>query len=97
VSLPVRLAARAMGPAAVLQLAPMFHGRLYDVGALAVEPGGTGARVTANGSELFDNPTWQLLQCFALRLMVEATGRRPQSTGVEATQSGGVRFTIRWT
>ncbi len=66
---------RRVGPASILRRAAALHRQAYDLGRVQVQVQAGQATIGTRGSPLFDNPTWQLLQVFAHRLLIANTGR----------------------
>ncbi len=70
-----RALVRSVGPASILRRAAAIHRQAYDHGQASSVVHDREAVVTSQGSALFENPTWQLLQLIAHRLLIEQTGR----------------------
>lgn len=93
-----RFALRGLGLRRVLSKAPGVHRRLYDVGRVEVERlERSSARLCFTGAELFEHPTWQLLQSFATRMLFELMGRgRGLQLEAQAPAAGSFALELTW-
>lgn len=89
VSLVERVARLAVSPKRILSHAEKIHGNLFDVGACSADLGKSGGTLTWTGARLFMEPTWRVLQCFAIRGMCAVLNERPPTMWGESLQSGG--------
>jgi hypothetical protein len=74
------LLARAIGPRGAFGQAGRIHRLCFDTGEVEVTTTRTSATITTTNPELSSQPTWQLLQLFAARLLVKFSGRKPTRT-----------------
>lgn len=86
-------AIRTLGPGVVLKNAGRVHKDLYDVGRCTSRVGKGEAELRFSGAELFAEPTWRVLQMFALEATIGALGRT--LVGIEAEDPGGDGFVAR--
>lgn len=107
VSLVERMARLAVSPRRILGHAEKIHGNLFDVGACKAELGKSGGTLTWTGARLFSEPTWRVLQCFAIRGMCAVLNERPptmwgeglesgEHSGAGAVTTGGFRLHLTW-
>lgn len=71
----VRWVAARVGPATVFKKAPGGHRDLYSRGVVEADVHRRRATLTWRDALLFENPTWQMLQMIALRLMMRVMKR----------------------
>jgi hypothetical protein len=95
VSLVERVARLAVSPRRVLSHAEKIHGNLFDVGACRAELGKSGGTLTWTGARLFAEPTWRVLQCFAIRGMCAVLNERPPTLAGESIDEG-FRLHLAW-
>jgi hypothetical protein len=83
---------RHVGPAVVLRRAGALHPHLYDVGRVTASARGGRATIGYSDAELFENPTFRVLQALGVRIFLAMSRRE----GVVVTgPGGGVRsFTL---
>lgn len=101
VSLVERVARLAVSPRRILSHAEKIHGNLFDVGACKAELGRSGGALTWTGARLFSEPTWRLLQCFAIRGMCAVLNERPPTMWGESLEDSraeaeGFRLHLTW-
>lgn len=101
VSLVERVARLAVSPRRILSHAEKIHGNLFDVGACKAELGKSGGTLTWTGARLFSEPTWRVLQCFAIRGMCAVLNERPPTMWGESledsrAETGGFRLHLTW-
>lgn len=104
VSLVERVARLTVSPRRILSHAEKIHRELFDVGACAAELGKAGGTLTWTGARLFAEPTWRVLQCFAIRGMCAVLDERPPLLWGESLDSGlageagegGFRLHLTW-
>lgn len=95
VSLVEKVARLAVSPKRILSQAEKIHGNLFDVGRCAADLGKSGGTLTWTGARLFEEPTWRVLQCFAIRGMCAVLNHRlPTLTG--ETLDEGFRLHLTW-
>lgn len=95
VSLVERVARLAVSPRRVLSHAEKIHRDLFDVGACKAELGKSGGTLTWTGARLFAEPTWRVLQCFAIRGMCAVLNERPPTLFGESLDEG-FRLHLAW-
>ena len=88
-------AAKWLGPARVLGLAPKIHPHLYDVGACESDVGRRVARLRWTGSPLFGDTTWRLLQRAAVAGVMRACGRNGAASSGVGDQSS-YELSVKW-
>lgn len=74
------LLARAIGPRGAFGQARRIHKLCFDTGDVEVKTTRSSATITTTHPTLSDQPTWQLLQLFAARMLVKLAGRVPIRT-----------------
>lgn len=77
---------RKLGPAKVLGFAPRAFPKLYDRGALDAEVRPQSAVLCFHGARFFEHPTWQVLQVFAQRVLIELAGHRLEHFSLSSGQ-----------
>ena len=90
------LALRTLGPKRLLRRTAKAHAWLYDVGHADAAVDDGVARIDFTGAAHFGDPTWRVLQLFAVRGMLAGFGR--EITSLCADPSGDDRFAVevRW-
>lgn len=90
------LALRTLGPKRLLKRTAKAHSWLYDVGHADAAVDDGAARIDFTGAIHFGDPTWRVLQLFAVRGMLAGFGR--EVTSLRADPSGDDRFAVevRW-
>jgi len=89
----VEWAMRRVGPGFVLKHAHRVHRDLYDRGEVTSDVRRGEATLRWEGAGIFAEPTWRVLQCFALRGAVRLLGR--ELGHLEAASEGGDDLTLR--
>lgn len=89
------LALRALGPRALFDRFGSIHALAYDVGAVSIESRRGGVTIRCEGAELFEQPTWQLLQLAAVFSVFELT-RRPGSIERIEPDRTSLMIEARW-
>jgi hypothetical protein len=81
VGLIERVLRLAVRPATVIAASPKVHRGLYDIGRCDVSSAGQVTTLAWRGARLFEEPTWRILQLFAIRGLCDALGaREPRCT-----------------
>lgn len=84
------------GPGVLLRQAGQLHRRLYDVGTVTSHVGWGHAELSYQGTALFENPTWQLIQFFAYRLFLKATHRRLTYIQASTPRPESFQIQLKW-
>lgn len=88
VSLVERVARLAISPKKILAQSEKIHRNLFDVGQCRVELDKHRVTLTWTGSPLFSEPTWRVLQAFAIRGMYTVLNAHPPAPQGEARPDG---------
>lgn len=88
----MRWAAAQLGPTAVLKRAAGYHKSVCTVGELDSTATARSARLDFRGADVFDNPTWRLLNTMSMRTMFAFMKRR--LTRIEGFDRGPRAFLI---
>jgi hypothetical protein len=86
-------ALRTLGPRRVLRGTSKVHAHLYDVGRAEADVADSSARLSFRGAAMFADPTWRILQLFAVRGMLR--GFRRDLVELVADPEGEDRFTLQ--
>jgi hypothetical protein len=86
-----RLLARSLGVSRALKIVPMPFRKIYDLGTADVAIDGRRGLLKFGGNALFANPTWRVLQLYAVRTLFELTGNKGSAAGEDAAPDG---FTV---
>lgn len=92
----MRFLLRRVGPARVFRNVHRIHPRCYDVGSVSSTLDGTQATVICQGSLLFANPTWRLLQLMGHRVLLAHTGKQVVGVSGEELSEGGFKSYCEW-
>lgn len=93
----VEWAARRAGPGLILKSSPRIHRHLYDAGEVVADVGRDRAELNWRGAAFFAEPTWRLLQCFALRTTFTLLRRELTTLAVGADdEEAGFRLRLAW-
>ncbi len=87
---------RLTGPNVLLRQAGTFHAKLYDQGTLLAQVGWGEATLDFSKALFFGNPTWRILQAFALRFLLKLTGREERELVALPAKEDAFRIRIRW-
>ncbi|MCB9644738.1 MAG: hypothetical protein H6728_16815 [Myxococcales bacterium] len=87
---------RMTGPNVLLRQAAGFHPKMYDEGRLDVKVGWGQADLSLSGAAFFGNPTWRLLQLFALRFLLRMTERKEVELVGFPVAEDGFQVRVRW-
>lgn len=93
----VRWIIARVGPATVFRKAAAGHAELMTVGTVSSTVEKKRAHLVWRGAEVFENPTWRLLQMMAVRLMMGVMNKtvvEQQATGL--LDSNGFSMDVRW-
>ena len=88
-------AIRKLGPGTLLRKAPMIHPHAYDCGALHTEVASGEGTLRFEGSALFGQPTFQLTQLIAQRIMLRMCGRVAEEV-VARRGADALEIRLRW-
>ena len=72
---------RALGPQRAFRLAPSAFRKVHERGTCEGEVSKSYARMTFNGTPLFMNPTWRILQLFAMESLLALLERSGSASG----------------
>lgn len=92
----IALALRTLGPKRLLKRTAKAHGWLYDVGHADAAVDDGRARLDFVGAAHFANPTWRVLQLFALRGMLGGFGREIVSLCADVAGDDRFAVEVRW-
>lgn len=87
---------RSVGPGPILDRASDLHDHLYDLGRAQASTAPGRAEITVEGSDLFGNPTWQLLQLIAHRGLIAFSGCQVQRLYGRSPDPRTFVVTLRW-
>lgn len=88
--------AKALGPAGLLRRANEWQAHLYDTGRVTVRLGENEAFATFEASELYQNPTWRLLQLATQRMVITRSGHHITELHGLEPRGGGYGVHVRW-
>jgi len=80
----LRLLARSMGVARAIKIVPKPFRKIYERGTADVVVEGKRARLSFTGNALFANPTWRVLQLYAVRTLFDLTDNTGAAVGEDA-------------
>lgn len=80
-----RLLARSLGVSRALKIVPKPFRKVYERGTAEVAVDGRRGRLSFGDNALFANPTWRVLQLFAVRTLFDLTG----NTGIAVGEDSG--------
>ena len=92
----VEWAMATVGPGFVMRQAERLHRWLYDEGRAAAEVARDGARVVWGGAPFCGEPTWRVLQAFAVRSTVALLDREVVALEAEDLGPEAFALTVRW-
>lgn len=87
---------RQLGPERIFASAPRIHRWILDVGVAGATAEQGGTRILWQGAALFENPTWRLLQAFAIRAAIAGTGRETLELRVGAPAAECFAIAVTW-
>ncbi|HAA56413.1 MAG TPA: hypothetical protein DCE42_16730 [Myxococcales bacterium] len=87
---------RRLGPQTLLGRLSGLHSQGYSVGQVGTVITKKSAVLTYSGAALFEHPTWQLLQCFAQRILLRLTHKKLQSLHVETPSKETFVLSLQW-
>lgn len=88
----IEWAMATVGVGFVFRQGERLHGWLYDRGRVRCAVQRNNARFDWSGAEFFGNPTWRLLQCFAVRATIRSLGR--EVVELTAVDPGPARYSL---
>lgn len=68
-----RMLARSLGVGRTIKIMPKVFRKVYERGTAEVTVDGRRARLSVADNELFSNPTWRVLQLYAVRTLFDLT------------------------
>lgn len=84
------------GPSLILRQVSRIHKRLYTVGEATGRVSRAEATIELKGAALFANPTWQLLQLTALRILLRAAGRKDTALYGQMPTADAFHIHLSW-
>ena len=90
------MAMRALGPKRLLKRTDKAHDYFYDVGRASAEASDGHALMRFEGAAFFGNPTWRMLQVFAVRGMLKGFDRTIQSLRVDVAGHDRFALDVSW-
>jgi hypothetical protein len=90
-----RLLARSLGVGRAIKIVPKPFRKVYERGTAEVAVDGRTARLSFGGNALFANPTWRVLQLYAVRTLFDLTGNTGSSAG-ENTGLDSFAVLVTW-
>lgn len=95
VSLAERIARKALSPRRLLGQSSRIHAAIFNCGQCQAEVGKHDATLTWTGASMFAEPTWRVIQIFALRALYEVLDHRPPSIAADEVPDG-FRVRLTW-
>jgi len=86
---------RKLGPAKVLGYAPRSFSKLYDRGVVEAEVSERRATLRLSGAEFFGLRSWQLLQVFGQRVLIELAGYQLERFSVSGDEDS-CELSLEW-
>ena len=88
--------ARRLGPQLILRLPRTLHNQIYTMGSASSKVGWGKATIRVEGSLLFGNPTWRLLQVLALRSVMTLADRPHATIHAQHVSPSATDLHVRW-
>ena len=95
VSLAERIARKALSPRRLLGQSSRIHAAIFDRGQCLADVSKHEATLTWTGASMFAEPTWRVVQIFALRGMYDVLDHRPPSVSADEVHDG-FRVHLTW-
>ena len=92
----VRWIAARVGPATAFKRAPAGHREVYSRGVMDAQVKRGHATLMWRGALVFENPTWQMLQMMAMRLMMRVMKRRLITLEGTTPSSESFEINVAW-
>lgn len=90
-----RMLARSLGVGRTIKIVPKPFRKVYERGTADVSVDGRHARLSFAGNALFSNPTWRVLQLYAVRTLFDLTDTAGTVVG-EDTGSDSFAALVSW-
>ena len=90
-----RMLARSLGVGRTIKIMPKVFRKVYERGTADVEVEGRRARMSFAENALFSNPTWRVLQLYAVRTLFDLTDTAGAVVG-EDTGSNSFATLVSW-
>lgn len=90
-----RLLARSLGVGRALKIVPKPFRKVYERGTAEVEIDARRGRLSFGDNALFANPTWRVLQLYAVRTLFDLTGNTGSAAG-EDTGADSFAVLVTW-
>lgn len=90
------MAMRALGPKRLLKRTDKAHDYFYDTGQASADANDGHATMRFGGAAFFGNPTWRMLQVFAVRGMLKGFERTLTSLRVDLDGDDRFALDVQW-